>query len=162
MDTMKIICALSNVKSFLGVFPSDLIPNSITRSGTFIINADPYTEQGSHCLAILLQPKAYNCYYFDSYGLTLFLPDIHYFLRHNCVLWDHNKVQLQGLTSDVFGHYCCLFALYMERGFTPRHFVGLFDAANADRRVRQQFASEFGQLSNEVCGGQSFSDFYKR
>jgi hypothetical protein len=158
---MQVICTVRNVKSFLGVFPSGLIPNSITRSGTVIINADPHTEQGSHLLAVLLQPKAYNCYYFDSYGLPPFLPDIHYFLRRNCVVWDH-KVQLQGLTSDVCGHYCFLFDLYMDRGFTPRQFIGLFDAPEADRQVRQLFASEFSQLSKEVCGGQCCSDFYKR
>jgi hypothetical protein len=150
---MQIISTLRNVKSFLGVFPSDLLPHSIARSGT-IINADPHTEQGSHWLAILLRPKDYSCYYFDTYGLPPFIPNIHMFLRRTCVIWDHNKVQLQGLSSDVCDHYCCVFALYMDRGFTPQQFVGLFNAAKADRQIRHLFASEFGQpRKRDVCGG---------
>jgi hypothetical protein len=42
----------------------------------------------------------------------------------------------------------------MDRGFTPQQFIGLFDAANANRQISQLFASEFGQLrKREVCGG---------
>jgi hypothetical protein len=43
-----------------------------------------------------------------------FIRNIHTFLRRNCVIWDH-KFQLQGLSSDVCGHYFCLFALYVDR-----------------------------------------------
>ena len=45
MDTVQILSTLQNVKSLLGVFPSDLLPHSIARSGTVIINADPYRER---------------------------------------------------------------------------------------------------------------------
>jgi hypothetical protein len=50
---------------------------------------------------------------------------------------DHNKKQLQGLNSAVCGHYCCLFTLYKDRGYTPQKFVGLFDVANADLQISQ-------------------------
>ena len=60
------------------------------------------------------------------------------------MIWDYNKRQLQGITSDVFGQYCCLFALYMVRGHTPPQFITLFAGrGNADRQVKQMFASEF-------------------
>jgi hypothetical protein len=43
MDTMQISCALKNVKSFLGAFPSDLLPHSITLPSTIIVNTDNQT-----------------------------------------------------------------------------------------------------------------------
>jgi hypothetical protein len=126
--TLQILCNLRDVKSFLGVFPSDILPNSIVRSGTVIVNADPHTEKGSHWLAIHFEPKASSAYYFDSYGTSPIVPAIHAFLKRNCTVWVHNTVQLQGLTSRVCGQYCCLFALYMDQAYTPKQFVGLFNA----------------------------------
>jgi len=53
MDTVQIICALKDTKSFLGVYSSELLPHSIHhQTGTVIINTDPHTEDGSHWLAI--------------------------------------------------------------------------------------------------------------
>jgi hypothetical protein len=80
MDTVQILCALRNVPSFLGVYPSDLLPpHAITRPGTVIINADPRTRSGSHWFAIRLEPKSFNAFYFDSYGLLpLFPPSNHF------------------------------------------------------------------------------------
>jgi len=49
------------------------------------------------------------------------------------------------MTSDVCGQYCCLFALYMDRVYTPQQFITLFAGrGNEDRQVKQMFASEFG------------------
>jgi len=147
MDTTQILCTLKEVKSFLGVYPSDMLPRSVTRLGTDIINADPHTEKCSHWLAVHLRPKFSSVYYFDSYGIVPLVPAIQAFITRNCITWDHNRHQLQNLTINNFGKYCCLFVLYMERGFTTRNFVGLFDGAQADRRIDQAFASEFGSLS---------------
>ena len=50
------MCCLRSVGSFLGVFPSDILPQlNIARSGTLIVNTDPHTDSGSHWLAIHLQ-----------------------------------------------------------------------------------------------------------
>ena len=54
----------------------------------------------------------------------------------------------------VCGEYCCLFALYKDRGFTPKEFVGLFDAATADRQISRLFTSEFGPLRTKRRRGQ--------
>ena len=110
------MCCLRYVGSFLGAFPSDLLPGHyIARSGTLIVNTDPHTESGSHWLAIHFQSKSHSSYYFDSYGLPPYIPSIQSFIRRNCSVWDYNTVQLQGLTSTICGKYCCLFALYMDR-----------------------------------------------
>jgi hypothetical protein len=163
MDTMQILCTLRPVKSFLGVFPSDLLPShSITRCGTIIINTDPHTESGSHWLAIRLEPRSSHAYYFDSYGVTPFLPSIQAFLRRNCTVYEYNAIQLQELTSIVCGKYCCLFALYVDRGYTPKQFAALFTPVSADRQVSRMFAKEFGSLRKIPRGGQCSSGIYKR
>ena len=153
----------SPCKEFSRVYPSDLIPHSITRSGCLILNTDPHNLEGSHWLAIHLTPRAYSAYYFDSYGLPPDIPQILSFLRRNCTVWEYNKLQLQGLTSTVCGKYCCLFALYVDRGFTPKQFVALFDVCGgkADSQVTAMFAAEFGSLRKDVCGGQCCRDYYK-
>jgi len=159
---MQILCTLRNVKSFVGVYSSDLIPHSIIESSCLILNTDPHTEKGTHWLAIYLQPKSYSAYYFDSYALPPFLPTVRDFLRRNCSIWTYNKVQLQGDTSAVCGHYCCLFALYMDRGYTPQQFVNIFDSKKADTQILKMFASEFEPLRKDVCGGQCCVNRYKR
>jgi hypothetical protein len=131
MDTTQIICTLRNVDSFLGVFPSDLLSRYVIRYGTFIVNTDPHTEKGSHWLAINFQTKSYSAFYFDSYGLFPYLHPIQSFYRRSCSVRNLNTTQLQGLTSSVCGHYCCLVALYMDRG-CPRHFINLFHPDIAD------------------------------
>jgi hypothetical protein len=163
MDTLQILCVMQGVKSFVGVFASDLIPHSVTRSGSLIINTDPHTEKGTHWLAIHIQPKSSCSFYFDSYGFEPIIPTIQTFLRRNSVVCEYNKVTLQGLMSDVCGQYCCLFALYMDRGYTPKQFVGLFDTHGlADSQVSTMFTSEFGSVGTNVCGGQCCTALYKR
>jgi hypothetical protein len=77
MDTRQIICCLRDVGSFLGVFPSDLLPKySIALYGTLIVNTDPQTESGSHWLAIHFQSLSSTEFYFDSYGLPPLIPSI--------------------------------------------------------------------------------------
>jgi len=116
MDSVQIICALKNVKSFLGVYPSDLLPHSIhQQTGNVILNTDPHTQEGTHWLAIHFQPKSSTAFYFDLYGQP---PpsdlNILSFLKRNCTVWNYNTTSLQGPTSVVCSHYCCLFVLYME------------------------------------------------
>jgi len=140
MDTVQILCTLRNVNSFLDVYTSDLLPLSVTKTCTAIVNADPHTERGSHWLA-----KSSSAYYFDSYGIVPFVPDILSLIKRNCTTWDYEKIQLQSLTSDVCGKYCCLFALYMDREYSPQQFVVLFgEVEAADIEVERMFTTEFG------------------
>jgi hypothetical protein len=117
-----------------------LPPPSATRAATHIVNSDPHTSQGSHWLAILLQPRSYSDYFFDSYGLPPLIPNITDFLSRTCTVCDYNSKQLHGLTSTVCGKYCCLFALYVDRGYRPKRFVVLFDPAIADGQIDRFFA----------------------
>jgi len=119
MDNLQILRTLRNVKSFLDVYASDLLPRSITKTCTVIVNADPHTKGGSHRLAVHFRTKSSYVYYFDSYGIEPFVPDIVDFVQRNNTTWDRIKRQLQSLTSDVCGKYCYLFALYMYRVTFP-------------------------------------------
>jgi len=127
MDTLQILCTLRNVKCFLDVYASDLLPSSITKTCTVIVNADPHTKGGSHWLAVHFRPKSSYAYYFDSCGIVPFVPDILAFVKRNCTTWDRNRRQLQCLTSEVCGMCCCLFALYKDRGYTNQQLVALFN-----------------------------------
>jgi len=68
MDTMQILCTLSDVNSYLEVLLSDLLPHSVARTSTLIVNADPHTEGGLHWLAIRPTSHSSRAYYFDSFG----------------------------------------------------------------------------------------------
>jgi hypothetical protein len=132
-----------------GVFASDMLPKYlIQRSDTLILNTDPHTESGSHWLAIHIQSRSSRLYYFDSYGLPPYIPTIQSFINRNCTVWDYNTVQLEGSTS-VCGKYCCLMALYMDRGYSPQKFVGLLSGSiQSDKRVSELFKAQFGPLPN--------------
>jgi len=152
MNALQILCNLRDVKTFLGVFPSDLLPRTITQTGRIIVNCDPHTEGGSHWLAINFQPKSCSGFYFDSHGLRPYIPSIRSLLKRTCPVWNFNAVQLQGLTSSVCGHYCCVFALYLDKRYSPKQFISLFDPRTADRQVAQMFESEFGSVLESPSG----------
>ena len=95
--------------------------------------------------------------FFYSYAIVPLVPVIAAFIRRNCTVWDYNKRQLQGLTCNICGKYCCLFDLYMDRGITAKQFVWQFDGASssavADRQIFRTFASEFVGSSRGGNGG---------
>jgi hypothetical protein len=161
MDTVQIICILRNVRSFLGVYPSDLLPYSIKQAGTVIINTDPHTQKSHIGLRFISNPDPPVDIISIHTASPPFIPTIQSFLRRNCTVWDYNTVQLQVLRSTICGHNCCLFALYMDRGITPKQFVGLFISDIADRQITELFASEFGSLSQLPRGGQCCTGLYK-
>jgi len=69
--------------------------------------------------------------------------------RHGTITGDSCKA----LRPTSVEKYCCLFALYMDRGYTPQQFISLFNACDhADRQVERLFTAEFGaQMSRGVC-----------
>ena len=120
MDTSQILCTLKGVTSFLGVYTSVVLaPPPLTLSATLIVNTDLHSAKGTHWLATHLQPRSYSTYFFDSYGLPPLFPSILNYLRRACSVLEYNTTQLQGLISAVCGEYCCVFALYMDRGLSP-------------------------------------------
>jgi len=133
MNSTQILFTIKDVRSFLGVFPSDMLPPSVTQSGTVIIKSDPHTEKGSHWLAVHYLPKSSSAFFFDSYGIEQLFLDIAAFIRRNSTVSDYDGRQLKGLTSNIYGKYCCLFALYMDRGSPPNNSSG-----NSTVRLQKQ------------------------
>jgi len=156
MDTVQIQHALQGVNSFLGVYASDLLPLSIAHTGTIIVNTDPHTEPGTHWQAIHFQnPHRFSSgYFFDSYGRYPHIPGILDFIRH-CTVWQYNKTRLQGSTTTVCGEYCCLFALYMDRGYTPQQFERLFAtaaASDANHSIHRLLYMDRGYTPQQLGG----------
>jgi hypothetical protein len=54
--------------------------------------------------------------------------------------------------STVCGQYFCLFALYVDRGYTPKQFVDLVHSAKADSQISRMFEQEFGTLCSVPRG----------
>ena len=156
MDAVQIICTLKHVKSFLSVYPSDRLPHSIhQQTSTVILNTDPHTQEGTHWLAIHFQQKSSPASYFNSYGQPPpYDLNILSFLNRNWTVWNYKTTSLQGPTTVVCGYYCCLFALYMDEGYTPQQFVRLFTPRIADRQVMRLFTRNFGSLRGTPRGGQ--------
>ena len=84
MVTVHIVCTVRDVSSFLDVFPSDLLPQTVAQTSTVIINDNPQTEGGSHYLAVHFRPKSSSAYYSDSYGIIQFVPSTQAFTKRNC------------------------------------------------------------------------------
>ena len=120
-----------------------------------------HIQSGSQWLPIRLEHRSSTAFYFDSYGLSPHIHDIQSFLRRNCNVLNYNA-QLQGPTNTVCGKYCCLFALYMDRGYTGQQFVGLFTPGSADQQVENLFIKQFGSLRGVPRGGQCCTPRYKR
>jgi len=97
MVTMPKLWTLRNVRLFLVVFPSHLLP----QSATVLINADTQTGNFSHWLAVHFRPKSSSAYNFNSFGILQVVPYIQAFIRLKPTVSDYNKRKLQGLTSNV-------------------------------------------------------------
>ena len=90
-------------KSFLGVFPSDMIPKKIYRyPSCFICNVDASNQEGSHWLAFFIS-SSNRIEFFDSYGNApdFFKGTISNFSEVLC-----NQLTLQSKT------YCRLWTIY--------------------------------------------------
>jgi hypothetical protein len=158
---VQILCTLRNVKSFLGVYPSDLLPHSITQSGTIIINADSQTEKGSHWLAIHFEPKASTAYYIDSYGISPLFPAIHPFLRLLHLLGLQH-----GTTARTDQH--CLWPLLLPirpvhgQRVHPKTIRRTFQLTWLTGKLKKLFSSEFGRLRKKPRGGQCSQSINKK
>jgi len=80
---------------------------------------------GAHCVALCISDSGY-AEYFDSYGSPPYRLEIIAFLQRHSISWTFNRNRLQGLTSNVCGHYCCIYVLHKAGGQTMTSFVDMF------------------------------------
>ena len=147
MNTIQINSLLTkHVKYFQGVCPIDLLPATIIKPSIIVINLDKHYMPGSQWVAVCFSESGYE--YFDPYGLSLYRIEIMAYLQRHSISWTFNRQRLQGLTSHVCGHYCCIYALHRAKELSMTSFVNMFspDRYNCNdirdvRMFRAQFRS---------------------
>ena len=140
MNTTQIDKVLSkHVKYFKGVYPMDLLPSTLIKPSVIVVNLDKHHMPASHWVAGYTE-------YFDSYGLPHYELEIIAFLQRHSISWTCNRHRLQGLTSNVCGHYCCMYALHRAGGQTMTSFVNMFVSARytcSDKKAVGLFRAQF-------------------
>jgi len=81
----------------------------------------------THWVAVCISDSGY-AEYFDSYCLPYKLEIIAFLQRHS-ISWRLKRHRLQGLTSNVCGRYCCIYALHRAGGQTMISLVIMFVSA---------------------------------
>lgn len=164
MNTVQIYNILSkHVKYFQGVYPIDLLPSTFIKPSIIIINLDKHYMPGSHWVAVCFSDSGY-AEYFDTFGLPPINHEIIAYLQRHSVSWTFNGIRLQGLTSNVCGHYSCLYAKHRALGLSMTSFLDMFEPARyncnditAVRMFRAQFKRCPGcrcidqQQPNQTC-----------
>lgn len=105
MNSIEISSLLGHIPNFLGVFPSDCLPNVNYNDGSygFIANTDSSSESGTHWLAIVVQKEI--CYYFDSFGGPPQVESIRSFCAQFCKCY-FNRKKHQQINEITCGAYC--------------------------------------------------------
>lgn len=120
MDTRQLNallrCDPSTREYFLGVFPSDQLPEPPPRRQTyaFILNIDRHDQEGSHWVAVFRHPRQLD--FFDSFGQSpetygLSLWRYHRYIRYN-------RRQIQPIDAETCGLHCAYFLKARCRGLT--------------------------------------------
>jgi hypothetical protein len=150
---LKSDCRMKNV--YTGVFPSNRLPKFVEEPAALIANTQPSSMPGAHWVAFFINNDK-KCEYFDSYGFPPSLyPEFLQFLRANYKNprnWTYNKVHLQGLDSDVCGHYCLAFLMAKACGSTMDAFVRQFgtDTERNDAKVAKMIRWKCGNSSKKT------------
>jgi hypothetical protein len=148
MNTLQIHRVLSkHVKYFLGVYPADILSQSLKKFAIIVVNLDEHYKPGSYWVAACFSDTS-HAEYFDPYGLPPLKGKITAYLQSNSTSWTYNRHRLQGETSKVCGHYCCIYALHRAKGLPMTSFVNMFDPAHLacnDMKVVRMFRRHFGQ-----------------
>ena len=155
MNTTQIQQAISSDPAagphFLGVFASDQIPRRISQfPASLVVNTDPSSERGEHWVAFYFD-KHGNVEYFDSYGFAPINCELMRFFESNGKNHTWNKVQLQGLKSNVCGQWCIAYIVKRSRGQSRAQIIkGLKSdtKVNSDRQVGKLVNDAYNVKSN--------------
>ena len=138
-------------KFFLGVFPSDMLPEKISSyPACFVCNVDSSNEVGSHWLAFFIF-SSNRVEFFDSYGNAphFFKGTISDFASQYVEVI-HNPHILQSNFTAVCGQYTIFFLICKSRGDTMKKFLSQFVTQNIcnDIRVYNFVAKRFRVYAN--------------
>ena len=133
---------------FLGVFPRDKLPTSVSVSSCLIANTDTLGSPGKHWVAMYKEGNRFE--FFDSYGRKAFPNN---FISTN--VYEYNSKVLQNPLSAVCGEYCLYYLYYRSRGESLDSIVGklLSSSEDADTIVRDFVEQRFGleTVKGEMC-----------
>ena len=126
MTSSEIDLILKQYRIYMGTFASDTFRLSRHYGRqAYIINTDTSTGPGKHWIAMI---KDHNiCYYFDSFGLPIYLTQIIDTLKENNIKkYTYNTYQIQPFTSQKCGYYCLAFILSYLNGLNYNEFLNNF------------------------------------
>jgi hypothetical protein len=148
MNTIQISEDLTKqVKYFQEVYPIDLLPSTIIKPSMIFTSLDKHYMPGSHWVTVCFSNSTY-AEYFDSYGLPNIQTKIMAYLHCHSISWTFKGHRLQGSTSNVCGHYCCIYAQHKAKGLSMTSVVNMFSPARYtcnDIRAVRMFRTQFGE-----------------
>jgi len=147
MNTIQIDKVLTKyVNYFQGLYPLDRLPSALIKPAIIVFNLDKQYMPATRRVGVCFSVSGYaEC--FDSYGLPPFKLEIKAYLQRHSISWTFNSNRLQGLTSNVCEHYCCLYAHHRARGLSMTSFVNMFIPSRytcSDKKPVRMFRAKFG------------------
>ena len=118
-------------KSFIGVFPRDILPAIKMFPSSLVINTDPSHSPGSHWLAVYFDSQK-KCTFFDSYGNKPEYFSLMSYLQKYSYEVEYKNQRIQAINSDTCGFYCIFFLLLKSRGFSLEIIQKMFFENNFD------------------------------
>ena len=152
---------------FRGVFSCDKLPVVEEYPCAVVANTDPASEPGEHWVCFYFD-KDGVAEYFDSYGHTPPNWDLFGFYIDNSdddkKTYLSNTTQLQGLDSDVCGHYCIAFLSKRCAGVPLNNIVEIYNgdypgendnkiakAVNEKYNIKKKDQKGRGKKSKDGC-----------
>ena len=156
MYSDEIQAMLSDVDGFVGVFPSNHLPNVGHRPASFVVNTAPIPDKygGDHWVAVILKQNSKG-EYFDSFGLPPLEHNIADYINKTCSNgYKYSMKMIQGRSSSLCGLYCVDFIrqrLVHKKGFDA-YLAGFNTDFKANDRLvvcRQSWQSFAPQLLSD-------------
>lgn len=137
---------------FLGVFPSDKLPEKLPfKPCCLILNTDPSYAVGMHWVAIYFDSDQ-SAHYFDSYGILPFVDSIVLFLNKNCLKVQYSYRRLQSSTSSACGIYCVFFLFYKCRKLSFKDACKIFTPKLEDNDfIICSFIQNTFKVKHKIC-----------
>jgi len=110
---------------FKGVYPCDRLPNTFTLPAAFVVNLSKHDEPGSHWVSLYINKEGV-AFYFDSFGFEIRNNHIKSFLKKKSKKILYNRKQLQHISSNKCGRFCCAFVIYILKQCSIEEFLSKF------------------------------------
>lgn len=128
MDTISIFNYINphqRKKNFKRVFACDAMPRRFSLPAAFVINLSKHNEPGSHWVAVYISESG-HAFYFDSFGIEPKNVYVKSFLRMHAKRMTYNKKQIQHISSNKCGLFCCVFVVITLKKCSIDTFVRRF------------------------------------